>query len=434
MFFMEKNKMVFQLNPLIETQKDFDVMETRLFYLGLQDINPHITENDKFYDEQFPDTNIPPSELTKIFGHTQYLTEIDKTTDRLIGRYVSIKFNNGFRKYTIFQHINYISNEGLYIKFNEDMRPFLLDIYKSYKKYGFTKIEMQQIFILDSSYAMRLLELLLQYRATAQNGIIEREIEIEELREKLNVPQNAYKGRMCNFRQFVLDNPIKNINKKTKYYIRYDLVKTGRKITAFKFYCDCNNARSDNDYTETIESQQAPELQASPAFDSNDTPAININENLMVKLSIYGFSNKTINHFIDICKTEEELEKRLNFAEKRAEEQGTEVEKISGYIKTAIEENWLAENTALEMAKRREIEAIETNREWEQIAMKMFSDEPAPECEEKPFDLNNISHKYIVNSISKKIKGSCREKFDFTEKNALKLHGLTVKRFIELYM
>ena len=238
-------------------------------YLGLQDVNPHLTENDKFYDEQFPDTHITPSELKKIFGHGQYIKEVDKATDRLIGRYISIRFADGFEKYTIFQHIKYKENKGLFIKFNEDMRPFILEIYENYKKYGFTKIDMKQIFILGSSYAMRLLELLLQYRGKAKNEIIEREISVDDLRYKLNVPENAYKT-MSNFRSRVLDLPIQDINKNTRYFITYETVKKGRSVCAFKFFCNCNAVSNDDEYTETIESQQAPEINALPEGQGED--------------------------------------------------------------------------------------------------------------------------------------------------------------------
>ncbi len=250
---MDEKCITYQLNPLIEAQKSFDVMETRIFYLGLQDINPHITEKDKFYDTQFPDTVITPAELKEIFGHGQYIRELDKATDRLIGRYISIRYEDGFDKYTIFQHVRYKEGKGLFIKFNDDMRPFILDIYKGYKRYGFTKIEMQQIFFLGSAYAMRILELLLQYKSTAKNGIIERYIAIVDLREKLNVPAGAYQGKINNFKQFVLNKPIENINKNTQYHVSYDSVKIGRNITGFKLYCNCNKVIKDNEFSETVE-------------------------------------------------------------------------------------------------------------------------------------------------------------------------------------
>ena len=248
-----ENKPIYQLNPLIEAQKSFDVMETRIFYLGLQDVNPHISAKDKYYDTNFPDTLITPAELKNIFGHGQYIKEIDKATDRLIGRYITIRYANGFDKYAIFQHIRYKEGKGLSIKFNEDMRPFILDIYKGYRKYGFTKIEMQQIFFLGSAYAMRILELLLQYKSTAKHGIIEREISVEDLRKKLNVPEQAYKGNMSNLRQRVLDLPIRDINKRTQYYLTYKTIKKGRCVSGFLITCNCNKVTKDNEYKETID-------------------------------------------------------------------------------------------------------------------------------------------------------------------------------------
>lgn len=425
------NKPTFQLNPLIEAQKDFDVMETRLFYLGLQDVNPHLTENDKFFDKQFPDTIITPSELIKIFGHGQYIKEVDKAANRLISRYIHIVYEDGFDYYTIFQHIRYRENKGLFIKFSEDMRPFLLDIYQSYRKYGFTKTDMKQIFTLGSAYAMRLLELILQYRGKAKNGIIEREISIDDLRYKLNVPEGAYKGRIGNFRQFVLDKPIEDINKNTQYFITYETVKKGRSVSGFKFFCNCNKVVSDNGYTSTIESPQAPETKDSPALPAGQTEG----EKTYIKLAHYGFSSKTVKALLEACSGDlSELAKRLEYGEERAKkdkEKGKEIGSISGYLRIAVEENWLGAKKNEEMAQQRELEAVKTNAEWELWAKKNFADEPAPEEPETPFDTNNDYEKMLISLITKSIK---ERKLDFTARRLLNDHGFTVSRFIELYM
>ena len=424
------NKPTFQLNPLIEAQKDFDVMETRLFYLGLQDVNPHLTENDKFYDKQFPDTVITPSELIKIFGHGQYIKEVDKAANRLIGRYIHIRYEDGFDYYTIFQHIRYKENKGLFIKFNEDMRPFLLDIYKTYKKYGFTKIEMQQIFYLGSTYAMRLLELLLKYRSTAKNGIIEREISLKDLREKLNVPENAYKGKIGNFKSRVLDLPIEDINKNTRYFITYETVKKGRNVSGFKFFCNCNKVVSDNGYTATIESQQAPEIKDSPALIESNNNA----EKLYKKLFEYGFSERVVNGFFERCGGVDEVAARLAYGEERAKQdkaKGKEIPSISGYLRTAIEDNWLQAKKNEEKAQERELEAVKTNAEWELWNWAKNNNEPAPDVPEVPFDLSNPMQKVAVNVIKEDIQ---ERKLSFSTKQWLKDRGLTVARFIELYM
>lgn len=289
-----KNKAVYQLNPLIEARKGFDIMESRLFYLGLQDINPHLTEKDVYFDESFHDTIIPPYKLKEIFGRGQYLSgqylaEVDKAADRLIGRYISVKYEDGWGKYTIFQHIEYKEGKGLILHFNEDMRPFLLDIYKSYHRYGFTKIEMHQIFILSSSYAMRILELLLQYRSCAVKGVITREIDLQELRNRLNVPANAYAGRINNFRKKVLDLPIDDINRHTFYNVSYVTVKKGRSIKAIRFTCDSSKSPKDNDFKETIEANPTIE-KANKKSDGKTEHESNVDK----KLKSYGFSKKTI--------------------------------------------------------------------------------------------------------------------------------------------
>lgn len=424
------NKPTFQLNPLIEAQKDFDVMETRLFYLGLQDVNPHLTENDKFFDKQFPDTIITPSELIKIFGHGQYIKEVDKAANRLIGRYIHIVYEDGFDYYTIFQHIRYRENKGLFIKFSEDMRPFLLDIYQSYRKYGFTKTDMKQIFTLGSAYAMRLLELMLQYRGKAKNGIIEREISIDDLRYKLNVPEGAYKGRIGNFRQFVLDKPIEDINKNTQYFITYETVKKGRSVSGFKFFCNCNKVVSDNGYTATIESQQAPEIKDSPALIESNNNA----EKLYKKLFEYGFSERVVNGFFERCGGVDEVAARLAYGEERAKQdkaKGKEIPSISGYLRTAIEDNWLQAKKNEEKAQERELEAVKTNAEWELWNWAKNTNEPAPDVPEVPFDLSNPMQKVAVNVIKEDIQ---ERKLSFSTKQWLKDRGLTVARFIELYM
>ena len=430
-----KNKAVYQLNPLIEARKGFDIMESRLFYLGLQDINPHLTEKDVYFDESFHDTIIPPYKLKEIFGRGQYLSgqylaEVDKAADRLIGRYISVKYEDGWGKYTIFQHIEYKEGKGLILHFNEDMRPFLLDIYKSYHRYGFTKIEMHQIFILSSSYAMRILELLLQYRSCAVKGVITREIDLQELRNRLNVPANAYAGRINNFRKKVLDLPIDDINKHTFYNVSYVTVKKGRSIKAIRFTCDSSKSPKDNDFKETIEANPTIE-KANKKSDGKTEHESNVDK----KLKSYGFSKKTIIYLREFCGGDEELEKRVSYAEKRMAKQKKKPDSISGYLRTAILENWAGQESALEDARAREVKANVEKAEWDEVAKKVIGntqDEINPDGPEKEFNLKNPIDKAIVIMIRDELKNG--RALSFTAKSRLKEHGMTTARFAELYM
>lgn len=431
---MEEKKVGFMLNPLVEARRNFGVIENRIFYLGLKNINPHLSENDFYFDNKFTDTFISPSELKELFGYNDCLSELKRVCRNLISARVEVDFEDGLEMYGIYSHIKYRKGKGLWIKFNDDMRPFLLDIYKSYKKYGFTKIELQQIFYLASSYGMRLLELLLQYRGKSKNGIIERELGIDELRYKLNVPEDAYQGRIGNFKHRVLDLPIKDINKNTRYYVSYETIKKGRSVAGFKFICNCNGVRADDDFTSTIEMEEIQEIAAPPATPASEEKVDNKQQEMIIKMVGYGFSLKLIHELTDVCGGLDELSRRLDFAEKRAKkdkEKGKDIRSISGYIRRGIEENWLQAKINEERAQARELEAAKTNAEWELWARSKYSNEPVPDVPERLYDENNEMDQVIINVIKGDIKS---RRMSTTSERLLREQGLTVARFIELYM
>ena len=69
---------VYQANPLIQARKNFDVIQSRLFYVGLTAINPHLSSKDKFYDVEFPHTFISPAAIASILGNDKYLSTLKK--------------------------------------------------------------------------------------------------------------------------------------------------------------------------------------------------------------------------------------------------------------------------------------------------------------------------------------------------------------------
>ena len=293
---------------------------------------------------------------------------------------------------------------------------------------------MLTIFYLASSYGMRLLELLLQYRGKSKNGVIERELGIDELRYKLNVPEDAYQGRIGNFKHRVLDLPIQDINKNTRYYVTYETIKKGRSVAGFKFICNCNGVKADDDFTSTIEGEDIKEIAAPPATPTSEEKVDNKQQELIIKMVGYGFSLKLINELTDICGGLDELARRLDFAEKRAKidrEKGKEIRSISGYIRRGIEENWLQAKINEERAQERELEAAKTNAEWEIWARRKFSNEPVPDVPERLFNEDNPTEQILINVIKGDIKS---RRMTPTSERLLREQGMTVARFIELYM
>jgi len=94
----------------------------------------------------------------------------------------------------------------------------------------FTKYELQQVSSLSSAYAIRLYELLIQWRSTGKTPVIE----LEEFRKKLGVLDTEY-SRMAHLKERVLELSIKQINAHTDIIVKYEQHKKGRSITGFSF-------------------------------------------------------------------------------------------------------------------------------------------------------------------------------------------------------
>jgi len=228
-------ELVYQGNPLIQSRKYFNTTGTRLFILGLMTLNPHLSKNDKFFDEEFPLAHISTSELAKLFGHTEYLSMLEKECEKLFNSSITLKYTDkSFTLMHIFDVMEYKTNDGLYIQFDPKMKPYLLELVKG----GYTAINIEQIFKLTSTYAVRLLELCLQYRNMKKGDVISRPLTVDEIRFYLNVPEDAYVGRLDNFKRFVLDEPILEIEKVTDFRLSYHTEKEGRRIKHFVFELD----------------------------------------------------------------------------------------------------------------------------------------------------------------------------------------------------
>ena len=138
---------IYQSNPLIQARKGMNVLEMRLFTMGLQGINPHLSNKDNFYDENFKMTYISCKKLRKIFSSPWYLHDLDKVCDKLFHNdVIKLRYEDGgFKLMHMFDVLEYKPNDGLYIQFSTIMRPYLLDLMEAG---GYTQITVAQIFLI----------------------------------------------------------------------------------------------------------------------------------------------------------------------------------------------------------------------------------------------------------------------------------------------
>lgn len=121
--------------------------------------------------------------------------------------------------------VSYSEGSGLVkLKFTPETVPLVVGLSKNYTKY-----EIEQVSRLSSQYALRLYEILAQWRTKGKCVL-----ELAELRFKFGLLDDEY-SRMDNFKRKVLDFAVNEINEHTDLAVSYEQHKQGRKIVGFTF-------------------------------------------------------------------------------------------------------------------------------------------------------------------------------------------------------
>lgn len=121
--------------------------------------------------------------------------------------------------------IGYIDDLGcVELVFASDVIPLITRLEARYTEY-----ELKQVVGLQSEYAIRLYELIIQWRSVRKTN----PISLTELREKLGLVDEYQ--RIEAFKRRVLDLAVKQINEHTDIIVEYEQHKKGRVITGFTF-------------------------------------------------------------------------------------------------------------------------------------------------------------------------------------------------------
>ena len=242
---------IYQAKPLIEACKEFDINEGRLFYLGLLELRPQLS--DDCGQREFDHILIPTSDVIKLFGgNKSYYQRLRTVTRKLQSRLVTVKEEEDtFHRINIFREMQFDKKKGgLSIRFNEDMRPYILELADK----PYTKIAARNIFALSSVYAIRLLELLLEYQNIPrfqQNGRIERNISIDDLRFYCNVGNSKYL-KNSDFTRNIVKRPVDEINRATGYKVSFSCKRNGRAIESYDFVMELPAAVSGSEDIERL--------------------------------------------------------------------------------------------------------------------------------------------------------------------------------------
>lgn len=226
---MSRSNKIVKDNALIEASYTLDVAEQRLILLAILEAREQKTLIEagsllrihaSSYIHQFSVDRTTAYQVLKNAVEGLYeagfvYSKIDEETGKT-GRYKSRWVDK----------IGYIDDLGcVELVFASDVIPLITRLEKR-----FTEYDIEQISGLQSRYAIRLYELLCQWRSVGKTPIIS----LAELRIKLGLSKDEY-NRADNFKRRVLDLAVKQINERTDIRADYEQHKEGRTIIGFTF-------------------------------------------------------------------------------------------------------------------------------------------------------------------------------------------------------
>ncbi len=223
------SELVVKDNALIQASYTLDLAEQRLILLAI--IEARNSGQGITHDSLL---KIHASSYAEQFGvndKTAY-TVVKDASKGLFDRYVTYHDKNPKNGKDRSFNCRWVDKIGVepdsgivYMRFTSDVVPLITRL-----ESHFTSYEIDKVANLSSTYAIRLYELIIQWR---DNGVTQK-YNIDELRQKLGVKPDQYK-KMSNFKMRVLDLAIDQINTHTDITVKAEQHKTGRTITAMSF-------------------------------------------------------------------------------------------------------------------------------------------------------------------------------------------------------
>ncbi len=120
--------------------------------------------------------------------------------------------------------IGYMPEDGkIVLRFSLEILPFL-----GLLEGKFTRYKLEHVGKMTCTYAIRLYELLMQWKTTGT-----REVEIDWLKKQFQL--DASYDRMNNFKARVIEPAIKDINENSNFNVAWEQRKTGRRVTHLTF-------------------------------------------------------------------------------------------------------------------------------------------------------------------------------------------------------
>lgn len=221
------NLIVTKSNKIIEASYKLNLNEQRILLTCISQQNSldRLKKEDEFFISAMDYSETFNLELKNVYN------ELKEAADNLFDRHLWIKnpkTGNPIKTRWI-SSIEY-KEAGVAVHFASKIIPYLSELSAEFTSYRLSNVSK-----LTSIYAIRLYEMLIQWKKIQKVTF-----DLKNFREALGIQKNEYK-RMFDFKRKVLNLAIDQINAHTNINCIVKEIKTGRSITAleFRFGEDC---------------------------------------------------------------------------------------------------------------------------------------------------------------------------------------------------
>ena len=241
-----KRAEIYQKNPLLQAPKNYDTLGWRLFELLISDVKPHL-KNSKQFDTEFRTMTMETRDVIDLLTsegtkRNDLYKRLQKTCNKMAGSYISIKVEDGFEAIPVFEIIKFTTKNGLLMRFNIQMKPYLIELEDG----DYTHFKFRNALTLTSPNAIQLLEYLLEFSYfKKKKNPYYRDISYEDLRYIMGIKDSMYVDKKTGkplkgvFVQYVIKKPLAEINKKLPYHIDFEPIKDKhdkRKTVGWRFW------------------------------------------------------------------------------------------------------------------------------------------------------------------------------------------------------
>ena len=217
---LSKKELIVKSNQILEASYQLSSTEQRIVLAAISKID----RNGVITDDEIYRVTIDDLKNLGVHEKTVY-RDLKDGVNRLYDRSINLAIDDESIKMRWVQSIRFLDSKSIVgIRFTKEILPFISNLSRE-----FTKYSLSDIAGMNSAYAIRIYELLSQYKSIGK-----REIPVETLRQMLELGKRY--SLFADLKRWVVDTAVNQINDHSPLHVTYEQKKTGRKVTHIVFF------------------------------------------------------------------------------------------------------------------------------------------------------------------------------------------------------